>query len=142
MLNATWPLHFDLGQLFLMLSLLAVLVQMYGGTRIQQFLQQHTMINPSVLVDYKAMVREQMYLALLMIGLLVAIFFLGAYLTKSEPLWLIGLIGANLVIMAISGFWLRPQELQVRSLPCATPELETAVQHINQCWIYHAWPNF
>jgi len=118
-------------------------VSAWSARRLKGFLARNpTIADDACLAQYKALVRAEMYLSLLMIGLLIGGFVAGIALMVQR-----GLAGLAFVVLANAlvfgaGLAHRRLEKRVKGLPAASPDLETEYRRVSDSWVKKALPDF
>ncbi|MBA2749801.1 MAG: hypothetical protein H0U45_14005 [Tatlockia sp.] len=130
--------------IFIGLCFALIFINRRAETQINKFLGRNTTIaDEKSLNEYKSVVRENMYLALALIGIMFASFCITAVF-----IWLKGILGALplllllLLISALGSTKVRKLEVKARSLTCANRDLEHRYQKISKIWVKQALPNF
>jgi hypothetical protein len=120
-----------------------ILVSLWAGFRVRQFLQQTpTIENEMSLERYKAIARRNMYLALFQLPVFVAGFIIGILLLVFHGyIALVFVLLANGVVFLL-GKYLGTYEKKARSLPCASPDLQEQHRIISEIWVKKALPDF
>ena len=128
---------------FLSLAAVQLGICFWGRFDVSRFLQTNSSLSdPAALTSFKTLVRRNMIVAMLGLGLGL-VWCLMAMLM----VWQFGLLGMLMVLaVAVPLFLLgkstKKLELQARSLPCADPQLEAEYQHIGQSWSSKLLPDF
>jgi uncharacterized membrane protein len=111
--------------------------------QIRQFLATTpTIADESCLQRYKSLVRVQMYLALVGIGVLISGVVIGMVLTLRY-----GCMGLLIVIVGSAwllgfGIFMKRWEGRVRSLPAGSEGLAQEYRRVSETWIKRAFPDF
>ena len=124
------------------LCLLSIAISVYIKGKLEKFLAKNTAIaNEKSLEEYKDIVRINMYGSIAQIVIII-----GAFASCIAFIFAHGFRGAfSLFLLGFAaGFGkdLSPLEEKVRSLTCATPELERKYQKISHIWKKKALPDF
>lgn len=131
----------DLG--FWGIYVVAIGIIAWGGVQVRSFLGQHSSICDQADLDrYKAMVRTQMYLTLLLIGLLIAGLFVGIGLYLQDRLLGMAYFVLANGAVAVTSLFNRNLEKRVRSLPTTSPELENEYRRVSESWVKKPLPDF
>ena len=128
---------------FLSLAAVQIGICLWGRVDVSRFLQTNSSLHdPAALTSFKALVRRNMIVAILGLGLGL-VWCLMAMLM----VWQFGLLGMLMVLaVAVPLFLLgkstKKLELQARSLPCPDPRLEAEYHQIGQSWSSKLLPDF
>lgn len=127
---------------FIGLCIATFVMGQYGGSQLQTFLDRNKAItDESALNEYKAMVRVNMYLALALIGMTVAVVVIIALVVSRIGINGLFLAGAYATAIGLNG---KNGELEkrARSLECSNLDLEKRYQEVTRVWQKQAFPNF
>ena len=130
-----WPL-FGLAYATLLVAWLFALLQL------RRFLRVVTAIgDEATLRSYKALVRTQMYLALVGVACMLGGLLLGMMLIFALGAKGLAVVLITNVVVQLPGFYLKKVEEQARSL-AVSPELADEYQRVSQAWLQKPLPNF
>lgn len=124
------------------LCLFSIAISVYIKGKVERFLTKNTAIaNEKSLEEYKDIVRLNMYGAIAQIIIII-----GAFASCVAFIFAHGVRGVfSLFLLGFAagfGKELSQLEEKVRSLTCATPELERKYQNISHTWKKKALPDF
>lgn len=123
--------------------LMTAAVHLVSLRRLRGFLAETRAIDDTRSLErYKDLVRHQMHLALVVIGVLLTGLALGLVMILRH-----GVTGLVLVLLAnalvlVMGLYHKQVETEVRGLPAPSPELEEEYQRISRTWLKKALPDF
>ncbi|MBE9119088.1 hypothetical protein IQ249_24840 [Lusitaniella coriacea LEGE 07157] len=128
--------------LFVGLCIAIVILCHRSESLLKDFLKRNpAIVNEQSLDEYKVMVRANMHLALITIGIIIA-----AVAIVTIWVFLQGISGALVLpLLGLSfGFSNKVDSLEqkARSLDCATDDLERRHREISRIWRKNAFPNF
>ncbi|MBE9001296.1 hypothetical protein IQ274_24515 [Nostoc sp. LEGE 12447] len=131
-------LHFA----YIGMCLLSIVISFYVKAKFENFIEKNTTIaNEKSLEDYKNIVRLNMYGALAQIVLFVGAFISGIVYILNQGF--AGVFSFFLLWFAASVMkQLGQVEEKVRTLTCATAELERQYTKISHTWKKKAFPDF
>lgn len=127
---------------YLLLQAVLVLLSLVSYFQVKKFLSRHNSISREAdLNDFKALVRVNMYMALVYLALGIPAIVMSIYLG-----WEYGLLGI-FAVMAVNiphfmfSQYLKTQEEKARQLNCS-PQFSNEFKTVGETWFKKALPNF